>query len=367
MARTCLFVLVMTAAVADVASATETVPDWVASPETGGFPGDSSSCSCEFHDSIPTRGCLNEMCNNCGRCSQAQYSNDGVNFYRYCSCTNDEQCGEQCPKYDPNAAKWHHPPCQLPTGTEVEIRCNIFSTMTDECRDDVCWCYFNADAGCPTSAVRVGGAIAVVLLLCACCVCGCRKFCNCCKSDQVDQVQAATAGVQDPLLGQAPTSTDPIGNRYGSFMQQAGEPPIVANGQQQLAVQQHVQHQQFTQQQQPQPQIKQQQQLMQPTRQQPGVHATPAAPSAPPAVNPAPGATSTLAEFCTSASLSCMLSCYAGGMQHCTSTPNISRASRALLAQVTTVHIFRAVRLCRRHAQARKVRARICRARGGST
>ena len=301
MARTCLFVkvLVVAAAVANVAWCTETVPDWAASARESELSSSTSECECIFQDDTQghiTQGCENDRCNNCGRCSQHQFSPDGVNFYRYCSCTGNEQCSEHCPQYNRNAAKWHHPPCQLPSGTEVHIQCDIFSTMTDECRDDVCWCYFNVDAGCPTSAVRVGGAIALVVLLCTCCVCVCRKFCKCCKGDQA---QAATASVQDPLLEQVPTSTDPIGNRYGSFMQQAGQPPIVANGQQQQVMQQHVpqQQQQFMQQ-----QHHGEEQRIPPPTHQPTSQATLAAPSpgASPAVNPAVGAASTLAEFCTS-------------------------------------------------------------------
>ena len=57
----------------------------------------------------------------------------------------------------------------------------IFSSMTDKCRSDICWCYYNLDAGCPTSAVRVIIALVIILVP----ICGC-SFCiykKCCKNE----------------------------------------------------------------------------------------------------------------------------------------------------------------------------------------
>ena len=120
------------------------------------------------------------------------------------------------------------------------------NTMTDECRDDICWCYDNVDKGCPTSYAKVGGAIAVVLLVLACCVFGIRKcFCN-------NPVPVIYAGSQQaPLLPPGVNSAAPnlLQQQMGSGMLiqpgQPGQPPqqFQQHQQQPLPQQAHLQHQ----------------------------------------------------------------------------------------------------------------------------
>eukprot|EP01046_Picozoa_sp_COSAG06_P059679 COSAG06_NODE_12426_length_1384_cov_1.086381_1_plen_264_part_10 len=182
-------------AATDVASSTETAPPANWAPELSST-SDAGQCTCDFVDGdLLTRGCDNDVCSNCGNCPQSQFSHDGTNFYRYCSCSGNGQCSDQCPNYDPNAAPDRHPGwrCPMQDGTEIEISCNIFSTVSDECREDLCWCYCQSEGACPTSAARIGGAVAAAVLLCACCIFGCRKMCKCCKSDDAD-AEAALLG-----------------------------------------------------------------------------------------------------------------------------------------------------------------------------
>lgn len=146
---------------------------------TGGH-GGIDDCSCDAFE-FPLDGCTASG-TYLDKSGTAILSNDKKTvdvkiLGGTCSGTYEVQDHESC-----------YAPRDMPTGPpfpSVAVSCTVpvFTSLSDECRDDLCWCYKRAkyaDDVCPVNVWAVVGAVVVLVLLCACCICGCWRTGKCC-------------------------------------------------------------------------------------------------------------------------------------------------------------------------------------------